>query len=305
MPIERHTTPAGLRLHPLRASDLTASDIAASQGLDPFKSALQLYAEKTGLIDGQSDNPMMQRGRWMEASVIAALIDQHPELRVKYPLDIYVRDAELRLGCTPDAVAELRGSLGLINVQCKVVARPAFDRDWSDGPPIGYQLQTLCEGMLLDAAVSVIAALVIDAYSARLELFDVPRHEAAEAKVRAIATAFWENVRTGKRPAADYTRDAETVAAIFPTSEAEPVLDLAADNRLPELLAEREAAKASVKATSERLAAMDTEIKEKLGAHERASLPGWRVSWKTQHRKEQIIPASTFRVLRVNKEEAA
>lgn len=303
MPVERHSIRDRAQWLQLRSNDLTASDIAASQGLDPYKSALQLYAEKTGLIDGVADNALMRRGRWLEAAVIAALIDERPELRVKYPLDVYLRDPELRLGCTPDALAELRMSAGgdgsLINVQCKVVAKPEFERSWQDGPPLGYQLQTATEGLLLDAASSLIAALVIDSYSAELQLYPVERHAGAEAKIRSIATTFWDNVRTGRRPAADYSRDAATIAAMFPQSEPEPVLDLSGDNRLPDLLAQRSMMRMEIGTLQAAIDTIDTEIKAKMGSHERAELPGWRLSWKTTHVNDKVIRAYDYRPLKV------
>ncbi|MER8619205.1 YqaJ viral recombinase family protein [Mesorhizobium sp. M1409] len=292
----------------MRANDLTASDIGAAIGIDPFKSQLALYAEKTGLLLPAGDNVMMRRGRWFEPAVVEAIRDAHPDWEVRYPLKRYLRDPETRLGCTPDAIAAT-DQPGLTNIQLKVIARPEFERRWSDGPPLHYRLQTLCEGMLMDVERSMLAVLVIDAYSAELEEFEVPRHAAAEKRLVEIAKRFWNNVATGKRPAADVTRDAETVAAIYPQSVKEPVLDLSHDNRMPALLNERAALKAEVDTATIRVGQIETEIKAKLGEAERAELPGWRISWKTQTRQAHLVPEATFRALRVTevkaKEEAA
>lgn len=291
----------------LRLPDLTASDVPAAAGIDPYKSPLQLYAEKTGQIMPAADNALMRRGRWLESAVLAALTETHPDWQIR-PAKIYCRDTELRLGATPDAIA-MTDQPGVTNIQCKVVSKPSYERDWAEGPPMGYMLQTLTEALLLGCERSILAALVIDTYSAELREFPVPRHAAAEARVMEIAQEFWANVASGKRPAADYERDAEVVAKLFPTSRPEPVLDLSGDNRLAELLPARAMLKGEIAELGKRVEAMDVEIKDKLGEHERATLPGWKVSWKTQERKEQVIPASTFRVLRVTeiaeKEQAA
>ncbi|MER9336031.1 YqaJ viral recombinase family protein [Mesorhizobium sp. M0293] len=282
-----------------RARDLTASDIGAAVGLDPYKSALKLYAEKTGLLMPDGDNPSMRRGRWLEAAVLEAIRDQQPDWEVR-PAKVYLRDEALRLGATPDAVAAT-DEPGLTNIQCKVVARPTYEREWALGPPMHYQLQTLTEGMLLDAARSYLAALVIDTYTAELYLHPVPRHEAAEAKVRTLAAEFWANVAAGKRPAADYKQDAETLAAMFPQSVAEPVLNLAGDNRLGELLPLRETLKSELADIEKGIEAIDTEIKDTLGEAERAELPGWKISWKTQKRKAYTVAETTTRPLRVTR----
>ena len=291
----------------LRSLDLTASDIGAAVGVDPYKSRLALYAEKTGMLMPQADNNAMRRGRWLESAVLAAIREENPDWEVR-PAGIYLRDPQLRLGATPDALAAT-DQPGVTNIQCKVVNRPSFERDWAAGPPLHYQLQTLTEGMLLRADQSLIAALVIDTYSAELYLYPVPRHEAAEARVEAIAIRFWEDVAAGRMPPVDYAHDAETIAALFPQSKPEPVLDLSADNRIHELLLHRGIAKAAIAVHESELSIIETEIKAKLGEHERATLPGWNISWKTQHRMESIVRAHDRRPLIITetaeKEQAA
>lgn len=301
MSIERYPVTDRATWLAMRAQDLTASDIGAALGLDPYKSRLAVYAEKTGLLMPQADNNAMRRGRWLEAAVLSAIREQNPDWEIK-PASIYLRDPEIRLGATPDALA-FTDKPGVTNVQCKVVNRPAFERDWVDGPPTHYMLQTLAEGMLLRADQSLLAALVIDTYTAELELFDIPRHEAAEARLRQVAVDFWAMVAAGQQPAPDYTRDAEVVNALFPKSSPDVVLDLSTDNRMPELLRERSTVRTILDVETARLGEIDAEIKMKLGEHERAELPGWKISWKTQTRKEHMVAASTFRALRVTETE--
>jgi putative phage-type endonuclease len=301
MTVEVHAVTDRAQWLALRSRDLTASDIGAAVGVDPYKSRLALYAEKTGLLMPQGDNNAMRRGRWMEAAVLEAIRDENPEWRVE-KANVYLRDPALRLGATPDALAQT-GLPGLTNVQCKVVNRPAYERDWVDGPPIGYMLQTITEGMLLDAPANIVAALVVDTYTADLFLHHLPRHAGAEERIREVAASFWANVAAGLVPAADETLDAEVVNALYPQSETDPVLDLSEDNMIRSLLAERLTAKVIVKVEQQRVDEIDVLIKEKLGKHERAELPGWKISWKTQHRKEQIVAASTFRALRISETE--
>ena len=200
--IERHAVTDRDSWLALRSLDLTASDIGAAVGIDPYKSRLALYAEKTGMLLPQADNNAMRRGRWLEAAVLSAIREENPDWEVR-PAGIYLRDPALRLGATPDALA-VTDEPGITNIQCKVVNRPGYERDWVDGPPLHYQLQTLAEGMLLRADRSLVAALVIDTYSADLYLHPVPRHEAAEARVEASALLFWADVAAGRQPPPDY-----------------------------------------------------------------------------------------------------
>lgn len=294
--IERHFITDRATWLALRAQDLTASDIGAAAGLDHFKTPLALYAEKTGQLV-VSDNNLMRRGRWLEAAVLEAIRDEHPTWEVRKS-SLYLRDPDLRLGATPDAfVWDDHGIM--TNCQCKVVSKPSYERYWSDGPPMAYVLQCLTECMLSDAPQGMLAALVVDTYSADLFLHPVPRHEAAEARVRAIAANWHQRLAAGLPPPADYARDAETVAALWPNSQADPVLDLTGDNRLADLLPARAMLKAEIADLGEQVEALDTEIRVKLGAAEKAVLPGWRISCKTVNRNEYTVPASTYRQLRI------
>jgi hypothetical protein len=103
-------------------------------------------------------------------------------------------------------------------------------------------------------------------------------------------------VRQGLRPRADPARDAEIVAAFFPVAQKEPVLDLTGNNRITQaLLDERAGLKDAETRASERIREIDTVIKDVLGPHARASLPGWKLSWPTITRKAYEVAASTFR----------
>jgi predicted phage-related endonuclease len=280
-----------------RAEDLTASDIAAAAGLDPYKSPLTVYAEKTGAILPVGDNPLMRRGRWLEPAVLQAIRDTRPDWEVR-PVGMYYRDTELHLGATPDAVA-ITDKPGVTNIQCKVVGPRSYLANWSDGPPIGYLLQTICEGMLMEADQSILAALVVDTYSAELFLHDVDRHPGAEARIKEIAREFWLNVREGKRPAPKMPGDGDVIEAIYPVAKQEPVLDLSGDNMLRQLLDERALAKLDRDEAQERIDEIDSEVKGKMGEYAQATLPGWKLSWPTLNRREYTVPAKSYRRLTI------
>ena len=281
-----------------RKHDITASDLGALAGVDPYKTRLQLYLEKTGVTPPAGETNLMRRGRWLEAATMTALREALPDWRFE-KANVYLRNPVLQLGATPDVVAEPAGEKTLVNIQLKAIGRPTFEREWQDGVPLRYELQTLAEGMLMGADANMVAVLVIDTYSADLELFDVKRHAAAEKRIRAMATAFWQDIAEGRRPAADYERDAEVIAQLYPQSVPEPVLDLSGDNRLAELLPVRAACKEEVAAIEAKLKVIDVEIKDKMGEHELATLDGWKLSWKTQHIAEHVRAATTRRPLLV------
>jgi putative phage-type endonuclease len=280
----------------LRQPFLTASDIGAVVGVDPFKTPFQVYLEKTGASPA-GDNAAMRRGRFFEGAAIEYLKEEFPTVRIIRP-NVFVCDRELELGATPDALLEDPDDPGLVNVQIKVVNARSFDL-WEGVPPLGYQLQVTAENMLLDAKRGILAVLVISSYDAEIHLFDIPRHAAAEQRIREIAAEFWGNMRAGRRPAPDYGRDAETIAAMFPRAEPGKVLDLTGDNRLDGLLFERSVQKILLGTTAQKIETIDAEIKDKMGDAETGELPGWRITWKNETRRAYSVPEKTNRVLRV------
>jgi predicted phage-related endonuclease len=283
-----------------RRDFLCASEVAACVGFDPYTSPLGIYSAKAGMVS-VTENGAMRRGRHFESAAIAYFAEEHPEYWISRPNTFIMAPAE-RLACTPDAVLEPKdGPRGtIVNMQIKTVSKPVFDK-WGGVAPVGYTLQVACENMLMDAERGILAVLVVSNFDAELHTFDVPRHEAAERNIIEVAREFWENMEAGRFPPPDYRRDADVLAAMNPAAEPGTTVDLSNDNRLAEILPIR--AKGEVKGALEELEALDAEIKEKIGSAETATLPGWRVTYKNQHRKAYTVAESTRRVLNINEVE--
>lgn len=298
MIITRHPIASRQQWLAMRQEDVTASDIGALFNVSPYKSELKLYAEKAGLPGATSMTNIMQRGLWLEPGVIRACQDLHPDWQIEQ-LAVYLRCPELKLGATPDAVATIDGSP--VNCQLKVVAAPEFNKHWENGPPLHIVLQAITEAMLLDVPSSVVACLILDAYSAELMTYEIPRHVEAEGRILGRVHKFHQNLARGMRPAARTAEDGQLLARIFPDAVPEPVLDLSGDNQLPELLDQRALMKAVAKEAKDEIEAIDARIKDKLGAAERATLPGWKIAWPTITVAEHLQPATSFRRLTVSK----
>ena len=273
----------------LRKQDVTASEVAALFGAHPYKTAYQVYAEKTGASDGVGDNPAMRRGRILEPAVAEAWFEERRERLVK--CHDYLRSPEHRIGATPDYQRPCGEP-----VEIKTVAPEKWD-EWSEAPPLAYQLQALVQAMLMGAPRAWIAVLV-DNRAKDFHVFEVPRHPAAEAKIIANVATFWRQVAAGEAPAPDYARDGAAIAAMFPPTNPD-VVDLSESNSLPAILEERSALKARVAEVKKRLDEIDAEIVAALAGHEEARVNRWRITNKIQHRKETILKASSFAVLRV------
>lgn len=287
-----------------RRPNINGSEVGALFGCNPYVSHYALYADRAGLVTcSPPDSDVLRRGRILEASVQAALTEYRPDLEC-VKADEYVWSPDWRLGCTPDfyVLSEKKPGLGVM--QAKTVAKPIFDEDWASGPPRWIILQTLQEMMLTECAWGMIAALVLTSFSVNLQWWEFTRHEASEAKIKGTAEKFWADVEAKRSPPPNWSVDGETIKAMYPLSDG-PALDLTGDNRMPVLLEQLEQQAAIQKHTETQLKAIKAEIAAKLGASASATLPGWEVTYKLQHRKETVQAASSFRVMRAKRTAAA
>lgn len=313
MPIERYNVdPAKDRAGwlALRMRDITASDVPAVCGEGMFGSATKVWAEKLGKIGPQEMTEAMKRGLWGEAAVFEAIGWEHPDWEVRRA-KVYFRDTEMRLGATPDGAAIIPGLDGITVIQTKVIAKPVFTAHWLSNPedeyspvvaPLAYQLQTLTEGMLADAARSMIVALVVDTFKWELKIVPVDRHEQAEAVIRDRVGAFWRNhLDTGIQPPIDPERDEQVVKLLFPKDNGLEI-DLSHDNELPSLVHSLEEARAAKKAADKAESIAKTAIAGKLGEASIARLADGRsVSHKEQSRSGYVVEPTSYRVMRVLK----
>jgi len=273
-----------------RRLDITASRLPALFGLHPYLSLPQLADIMRGSTGTGTasvpDSPAMRRGRILEPAVAAALAEERPELPPLVKATTYHRVPEWRLGCTPDYLC---GDDGL--VQCKTVSSHQWQA-WHGKIPTGYVIQTLCEMMVTGRAWGLLAVLEVSP-SYPLHVVEVPRHAAAERRILDAVADWWRSF------------DAGDLAGTAPSAQIEADLDdgsyrdLSGDNELPPLLDERAALKATTSGAEKRLKEIDYVIKNRMGTAARGWLPGWNISFATQHRREVLIPAKDIRTLRV------
>lgn len=281
----------------LRAGDVTASGVGALFGLHPYQTPMGLFAEKTGVLREDEDTIAMRRGRLLEDAVARAYQEKHPSYKI-IKAKHYLRAVDLRLGATPDFIMidEQRRRAAL---QAKTVAPLAFKRSWTDTTaPTWISLQCLTEAMLMRADYGVIAALVVDGYHFDLHEYFVPRHEAAERRIREGVAKFWDDVGAGRTPEFQ-AADRALVAVMYPREQPGTTIDLRGDNELPHLLRRRERYKNLIEQMTDRQREIETRLMAQMGTHEAALVNDWRITFKQQHRKEYTVKATEFRVLRI------
>lgn len=120
----------------------------------------------------------------------------------------YVRDDNLRIGCTPDVFVKCphRGR-GI--VQVKTVEPRVFREKWKGGSaqgeieaPLWITIQAIVEARLTGADFACVAPMVVS-HGVDMPLLEIPLHDGIWAKLVAKVDGFWKSVAEKKPPQAD------------------------------------------------------------------------------------------------------
>lgn len=281
-----------------RYHGIGASEIALVLGEAPeaWGSPLSLYVEKT---TGQNtrnleDNEAVYWGNKLEAEILSAYSERTGR-KTKRERFLLRSKAHPWALCTLDgrtwdpADERKRWPLEVKNVS-------AFKADeWVDGPPKHYYLQLQQQLLVTDDEKATIAALL---GGQRMVWCDVPRDETEIRRIIVNGSRFWERVVKRDMPAPDGTEATrKALQMLYPDGKGTVVLPATAGEAADEL----EALKSEIREREKRKDLIENTIRAALGEAELGFLPdGRKVSWKLQSRRECVLPASSFRVLRVH-----
>jgi predicted phage-related endonuclease len=283
----------------LRAKDVTASVVAALFGVHPYLTIGQLYAQKKQLMLATVSNAAMRRGNRLENLVAQEVAEKHPTWVINKATS-YFRDPDLRLGATPDFFInpDSEDQRGILQV--KTAGQSVFKRHWREGPPLWILLQVATEMHLTGAQWGMVAVMPVGEWSDfSVETYHVERHQGVIDRIIQATKMFWHAFDHDAVPTIDYERDNELISLLYPAETPGKTLDLSYDNRMRELLIQRQHACAALKVTEEMRDTLETEIKAKIGDAERVLVPGWNVTLKLQHRKAYTVKETSFRRLNI------
>lgn len=254
----------------VRMHDVTASTAGALFGVHDYQTAMGLWSLKSGRTseDPEESGPM-RRGRLLEPVCLQMLREDRPGWKIDGGVNHYWRDNRNRIGCTPDCyVIEEDGTHSI--VQFKTVEPSVFVRKWQGGdrygaiePPLWIVVQAIIEAQLTGAQKAYVAALVVG-FGIELHIIEVPLHGGVLAKLYEHVAAFWKLVESGETPPANYGKDADLIAKLYPIPDS-LVVDLRDDNRILELIAIDEDQAAIAKAAIAAREQAKTEIRHKIG----------------------------------------
>lgn len=186
----------------IRKSYLTGTDAGAVCGMNPYKSAMQVYMDKTGTEIEVTDNEAMRLGRDLE-DYVAGRFTEATGKKVRKSNAMYVSDEHPFMMANVDrlVVGERAG------LECKTASLYTADR-WKDGNvPEWYYLQCQHYMKVLEMDRWYLAVLI---FGKGFQYTCLERDEELLNDLVSIEKNFWENhVQAKVLPPPDGSRNAD------------------------------------------------------------------------------------------------
>ena len=186
----------------IRKSYLTGTDAGAVCGMNPYKSAMQVYLDKTGPEIEMTDNEAMRLGRDLE-DYVAGRFAEATGKKVRKSNAMYVSDEHPFMMANVDrlVVGERAG------LECKTASPYTADR-WKDGNvPEWYYLQCQHYMKVLEMDRWYLAVLI---FGKGFQYTWLERDETMLNDLVSIEKDFWENhVQAKVLPSPDGSKNAD------------------------------------------------------------------------------------------------
>lgn len=235
--------------HAARSESLGSSDAATASGLSPFKSAVELWLEKTGRVEPTdlSGSSVVYFGNVME-EVVAQEFAARNNTTVRQRHQAFVKtfkDSTLKMVAHVDRLTPPRKILECKNVSAYGVS------DWKDSPPAHYRLQVEHQLICANRNEAYIAAIIGGNDYVQHE---VERNFEMSEFLIAREKEFWRCVETDTPPE---PKTASDVAALYPVDNSHSI---AATPELIELHAEL----INLRAQLKKMKATESEVAEQI-----------------------------------------
>ena len=195
-----------------RSHDIGGSDAAAVLGLNPYKSNLELWQEKTGLVvpEDISEKPYVKYGHAAEGYLREMFALDFPEYEVAYAENnIWLNDA------FPFAHASLDGWLtdpdgrkGILEIKTTNILQSMQKEKWDRRIPDNYYIQVLHYLMVTEFDFAVLKAQLKYEFQGGDVMLQTKHYKIERSEVQQDIlylaqkeADFWKNVQTKKKPA--------------------------------------------------------------------------------------------------------
>jgi putative phage-type endonuclease len=262
-----------------RKRGIGSSDAAAAVGLNPYKSQLELWMEKTGKdrdlpqADPNDESSPLYWGILLEP-IVAAHYTRRTGNRVRRI------NAVLQHHAHPWMLANIdREILGDDSVQILECKTAGFNgaKLWAEGVPEYVQLKVMHQLAVTGKQAADVAVLVC---GQELRIDRIQRDEQMIDNLIQLERAFWGYVESGQPPPADGSESADlALRCLFPHDSGES-LDLSADLEMSVAFSDLLAVRRVLAEHLTLEAQLKQRIQQRMGDASRAVFDGGSVTWK-------------------------
>lgn len=265
----------------VRKQGLGSSDAAAAVGLNPYKSQLELWLEKTGRdtslpkLDPQDEDSPAYWGNILEPIVAAHYsrrsghrvrrinaVLQHPEPQLKWML--------------ANIDHEVIGAPEVQILECKTAGINGA-RLWKEGVPEYVQLQVMHQLAVTGKQAADVAVLLGGQH---LEVHRIERDESMIARLIDLERLFWDYVVSDTPPPADGTASAEAALRCLYPEDNGQTLDFSQHTELASTYLELKAVRQRIAQQETREARLKQALQQAMGEASRAEFAEGYISWK-------------------------
>ena len=260
----------------IRSKYIGGSDAGAVVGMNPYKSAYTLWAEKTGRIEGFKGNLTTEVGAYLE-EFVAKLFERDCNKKVRRKNSTIVNDAFPFACANVDRMIVGEKALLEIKTTNSIPIMKAI-RNSSEFPEAYYcQVMHYLAVTGLDKAYLAVLVNCRDVYYYTLE-----RDEAEIKSLMDAEREFWSHVENDTAPSTDGSEStSDTLGQLYPNADGTSVSLIGHGSFVSEYVALKAQIKELTKLADERA----NIIKEFMGSASKGELPGFKVSYGEQSRK--------------------
>lgn len=258
----------------LRGKYIGGSDCASVIGLNPYKSAYSLWAEKTGKIPPFEGNLTTDVGTYLE-EFIAKRFEQETGKKVRRENQSILNDEY------PWAIANIDRSIVGEDalLECKSTSELNLKKYRNGEYPPRFYCQVMHYLAVTGKKKAYLAVLI---GNKDFKIFEIERDEAEIVALMEEERCFWELVKRDEPPVADgMASTSEALTALYPQSNAETIDLFGCENDLTQYM--------SISAEIKRLEDLKNwyanKVKAYLGEAGKGENEHFRVSWITSERK--------------------
>ncbi len=292
--------------HEVHRTHITATDIPAILGRSEYKTAFDVFAEKTGLVAPFEGNEHTRRGTRYEPVILADYAEA-TGCTVETPMPLYFHPTATWLAATPDARAKfgsvmVDGPHDCHGVEAKLTMSRTrsheLGEEGTDEIPDDWLLQTQTQMSVMGWMRVDLAVLLYG----RLKIYPVARNPELIAIIESAAREMHERIQADDPPELDWEhpQTPSLVKSLYGLKEGTSV-------ELPEecekfYTAYKDLGK-KIKETKANREAVKARLLHAMGDNEIGVLPGIATELvrSTVKRKEYTVAASTYTTFRTRK----